>query len=109
MLYGCHLIRFKDIVVKFVKDINSPIIGVLCCNLLTDTELTRSGKIQKQFKPIKILKLSGQKNDVKVISVEQSECYSFNGNSDIKIWIQLLESKKRCELDLNVHIVFKRQ
>ena len=109
VLMGCHLVKFIDIYVKLLSDIQTPIVGVLQSNLITDIELSSGGQIKKCFSPIKILTLSGAKNDRKVFSLNQSECFTFSGMSEVKVWLLELESKKRCEVEIHAHILHKRQ
>ena len=104
-LYGCQSVKFKSVFIKLLNNIN--IVAVLCSNLVTDVELTSSGKVQKIFAPIKIFELSGRKNQRIVINIDQSECFNFTGISNVKFWITDFETNKCVDLDLNVHCLYR--
>ena len=101
--------KIQDVYIKLKNNLDTPVVAVLCSNLVTDIELSNSGSLHKYFAPIKIIKLSGMKNDKSVINLQQSETFTFTGFSSVKVWLQELETKNRCDVEIYTHILFKRQ
>ena len=87
--------------VSLKNEHKSPLLCILCSNVVTHFELSNDGKLSKKFSPLKFFKLTGSKSETVLIQLDHRE-FAIKNISEIMCWIQDLMSGARIKTELFV-------
>ena len=104
---GVCEITFKSLALEFLEDLNDKQC-ILCCNFLAAFEIDAKGTLKRTFSPIQMLQLSGRRGKFQVINLSQQPYHQFSDNSNIKIWLQDLDSNK-IDISMSVHCAYRKK
>lgn len=108
-LVGIHEFKLVALVITYKQNI-SDIIVALKCNLLTSYELNERDELRKVFQPLCIRKLNGRSGTKEVISLNNSDCYSFCDTDLIEFWLDSLNNTKIAQIELSVvHFMYRKK